>query len=49
MKFKIPLELLQMLINYLQTKPYAEVAQLIDGLVKLEQDSIQPIEEKEDK
>jgi hypothetical protein len=35
-EFKISQELAQALLNYLQTKPYAEVHALIGGLLRLE-------------
>jgi len=36
MHIKVNLELAQTLINYLQAKPYIEVHQLIDALLKCE-------------
>lgn len=37
MKFIIGHELAQAILNYLQTKPYAEVSVLIGELIKLQQ------------
>lgn len=44
--YQIPVELLQAVLNYLGTKPYAEVLNLVPGLLKLSKiESVEPPKE----
>lgn len=46
MKIVLSIEIAQALLNYLQTKPYAEVNQLISALLQAEKQNTEITEQK---